>query len=72
MATRLTMSFKNATDKVSSFTVDEPRINVTDVEIQAVMDDMIAKSVFNTTGGDLISVVSAKVITTTVNELIAV
>lgn len=72
MATKLTMSFKNAADNVSSYTVDEPRVDVTDVEIQAVMDDMIAKSVFNTTGGDLISVVSAKVITTTVNEIITV
>ncbi len=70
MATKLTMSFKNAADNTTSYSVDDPRADVTDVEVQAVMDDMLAKNIFNTSGGDLVSVSGAKVTTTTVNELI--
>ncbi len=70
MATKLTMSFKNAADNSASYSIDDPRPDVTDVEVQAVMDDMLAKNIFNTSGGDLVSVAGAKVTTTTINELI--
>lgn len=70
MATKLTMSFKNAADRTASYSLDDPRPDVTDVEVQAVMDDMLAKNIFNTSGGDLVSVSGAKITTTTINELI--
>lgn len=70
MATKLTMSFKNTADNTASYSIDDPRPDVTDVEVQAVMDDMLAKNIFNTSGGDLVSVAGAKVTTTTINELI--
>jgi len=50
--------------------VDDPREDLTPAEVQAVMDDVIAKNIFNSSGGDLVSVKSAEVITTNVNELI--
>jgi hypothetical protein len=64
------MSFKNTADNTASYSIDDPIPDVTDVEVQAVMDDMIAKNIFNTSGGDLVSVAGAKVTTTTINELI--
>jgi hypothetical protein len=64
------MSFKNTADNTASYSIDDPRPDVTDVEVQAVMDDMLAKNIFNTSGGDLVSVAGAKVTTTTINELI--
>jgi hypothetical protein len=64
------MRFKNAADNTASYSIDDPRPDVTDVEVQAVMDDMLAKNIFNTSGGDLVSVAGAKVTTTTINELI--
>ncbi|MBN2287032.1 MAG: DUF2922 domain-containing protein [Tissierellales bacterium] len=70
MATRLTMSFKNSSDRMSSYTLDDPRADLTDAEVEAIMLDMIAKNVFNTTGGDLVSISSAKVTTTSISELI--
>jgi hypothetical protein len=70
LATRLTMSFKNSSDRMSSYTLDDPRADLTDAEVEAIMLDMIAKNVFNTTGGDLVSISSAKVTTTSISELI--
>jgi hypothetical protein len=70
LATRLTMSFKNSSDRMSSYTLDDPRADLTDSEVEAIMLDMIAKNVFNTTGGDLVSISSAKVTTTSISELI--
>ncbi len=70
MATKLRMSFKNALDNTSSISLDDPKADITAVEVQTVMDDIIAKNIFNTSGGDLVAVKGAEVVTTTVNELI--
>jgi len=64
------MSFLNALNRTTSMSVDDPREDLTPAEVQAVMDDVIAKNIFNSSGGDLVSVKSAEVVTTTVNELI--
>jgi len=70
MATKLRMSFKNALDNTSSISLDDPKADITAIEVQTVMDDIIAKNIFNTSGGDLVAVKGAEVVTTTVNELI--
>jgi hypothetical protein len=70
MATVLTMSFKNAADRTSSYSIEDPRADITEAEVESVMQDIITRNVFNTSGGDLISVAAAKITTTTVTELI--
>mgnify|MGYP002622927678 FL=1 len=70
MTTRLTMSFKNEADRTSSYTIDDPKADITEAEVQAVMEDMISRNIFNTTGGDLKSIAAARVTTTSVNQLI--
>ena len=70
MATRLRMSFLNALNNTTSMSLDDPRTDLTPAEVQMVMDDIIAKNIFNSSGGDLVAVKSAEIVTTTVNELI--
>ena len=70
MTIRLSMSFKNAADRTSSYTIDDPRADISEAEVQAVMEDMISRNIFNTSGGDLKSIASAKVTTTDVTQLI--
>jgi len=70
MTIRLTMSFKNEADRTSSYTIDDPKEEITEAEVQAVMEDMISRNIFNTPGGDLKSIASARVTTTSVNQLI--
>ncbi len=70
MATRLRMSFLNALNNTTSMSLDDPKADLTPAEVQTVMDDIIVKNIFNSSGGDLVAVKSAEVVTTTVNELI--
>jgi hypothetical protein len=70
MATRLRMSFLNSLNRTTSMSLDDPKADLTPIQVQAVMDDIIAKNIFNSSGGDLVSVKGAEVVTTTVNELI--
>lgn len=70
MTIRLSMSFKNAADRTSSYTIDDPREDISEAEVQAVMGDMISRNIFNTSGGDLKSIAAAKVTTTEVTQLI--
>lgn len=70
MTTRLTMSFRNEADRTSSYTIEDPKEGISEAEVQAVMEDMIARNIFNTPGGDLKSIASARVTTTSVNQLI--
>jgi hypothetical protein len=70
MATKLRMSFLNSLNRTTSMSLDDPRADLTPAEVQTVMDDIIAKNIFDSSGGDLVSVKSAEVVSTTVNELI--
>ncbi len=70
MAKRLVMSFKTAEGSTTSLTVDQPKDTVTDVEVRAVMENIITKNIFNTNSGDLTEVKSAQIITTTEQVLI--
>ncbi len=70
MATRLRMSFLNALNNTTSMSLDDPKADLTPAEVQTVMDDIILKNIFNSSGGDLVAVKSAEIVTTTVNELI--
>lgn len=70
MAKRLVMSFKTAEGSTTSLTVDQPKDTVTDVQVRAVMENIITKNIFNTNAGDLTEVKSAQIITTTEQVLI--
>lgn len=65
----LEMTFKNAADSKVNISVDNPREDLTEAEIKATMDLIVAKNLFNTTGGDIVQVVGARRVTTTVQEL---
>ncbi|TGE31359.1 DUF2922 domain-containing protein [Desulfosporosinus sp. Sb-LF] len=51
----LRMTFNNALGNAVSFTLPEPKVDLTTVQIEAVMDQMIAKNIFLTSGGALIA-----------------
>ena len=42
---------------------------MTDLEVKAVMDDIIAKNIFETAAGDIVTAVAARIITTTVEDI---
>ena len=65
---RLVMSFKNELDRVVSISFDDPREDITEVEIKNFMDMVVEKKIFNPNGADIVAVVEAKVVVTDTTE----
>lgn len=61
---RLVLSFKLSTDKTVSLSVDDPRVDLTELEIKSVMDSIITNAIFEIEGADMVSKVSAKIVST--------
>lgn len=61
----LKMSFLNEGGGTLTLTVRNPKDNITETEVQTVMDNIIDKNVFATTDGDLVAKKWAKVVDTT-------
>jgi len=61
---RLIMTFKTDSDKKVSLVVDDPREDISESEIKAAMDLVIAKNIFAPNGDDIVQAVDAKVVVT--------
>ena len=59
---RLVMTFKTDGDKKVSLVVDDPRDDISESEIKAAMDLVIAKNIFAPNGDDIVQAVDAKVV----------
>ncbi len=66
--TKLIMNFKTELDKKVSITVDSPRTDLTEEEINDAMLLILSKDIFNINGASLVSLVDAKVVTTDTTE----
>ncbi len=69
MQQTLRMVFRNAEDRIVSVNVADPDPEITEMAVDAVMDSILTKNVFMTTGGDLVSKVRAEIISREVNVL---
>ena len=65
----LRMTFNSTLGSAVSITLPEPKADLTGVQIEAVMDQIIAKNIFLTTGGALVSKRDIKIIDTTTDDL---
>jgi hypothetical protein len=65
----LRMVFLNAAERLTTISVIDPAPDLTSLEIEAVMDSIIAKNVFVTSGGDLVSKVRAEIVSRSVEIL---
>lgn len=46
----------------ATISLDNPKNTLTEAEVTAAMDQIIAKNIFNTTGGDLVAKDSAQIV----------
>lgn len=70
MATkRLEMVFKNQKDKTTRMSLDNPREDITDAEIKSAMENVVAANIFETADGDIVSIASARIVSTDVQEI---
>ncbi|MEG0577749.1 MAG: DUF2922 domain-containing protein [Bacilli bacterium] len=65
---KLVMTFKNSLGRVVSISVDDPRENVTETEIKAVMDMIVEKNIFAPNDADIVEAVDAKIVVTDTTE----
>ncbi|HPU35882.1 MAG TPA: DUF2922 domain-containing protein [Bacillota bacterium] len=65
----LRLVFKNQAGKNVTFSLDNPRDDVTATEIEAAMDLVIARNIFTSAGGDLVSKQDIRIIDSTTNDL---
>ncbi len=65
----LELFFENMEGKTVKYTLEKP-VEPTDVEaIEAAMDEVIAQNAFTSSGGDLISKKSARVVETSIDDI---
>ena len=64
------LPFTNAAKATSTFSLVDPKVGLTLAECAATQALMIATNVFSTTGGDLITALPPKIITTNTVELV--
>ncbi|WP_027365057.1 DUF2922 domain-containing protein [Desulfotruncus alcoholivorax] len=69
MATTQTLQMRFVTQAGNRVTIslDNPKDTLTEAEVTAAMDQIIAKNIFVTSGGDLVSKDSAQIVDRTVN-----
>lgn len=66
---RLEMIFRNEEGNRVTISVQEPKMDLTPQEVQAAMELIVSGNVFTSSGGDLASIVGARVVTRGVEEL---
>jgi len=66
----LQMIFRNFEGRTSTISVRDPLPGLTGPSVDAVMDLIISKNIFDTSGGALTAKVGARIVSTTTTELL--
>lgn len=67
--TKLEMDFLNEGNKIIRFAVDEPNGDLSKIEIEDAMNNIISLNIFDTKEGDLVGISAARIITTNVSDI---
>lgn len=70
MDKNLELIFKNVAGKNARLSIQNPKEDLTTQEVEALMNDIIDKNVFETSGGDLVEIVGARIVQREVIDLI--
>ena len=69
MARVLEMTFNTELGNSKTMRVIDAKDPLSNAEVTAVMDAIIAKNIFSSTGGDLTGKIKAQIVTTTASEV---
>jgi len=69
MARVLELRFNNAAGRLVTIKVPDVKESYTEAEASLLMDNILARNIFTSTGGDLIDKESARIVVTDVTEL---
>ncbi|NLZ93893.1 MAG: DUF2922 domain-containing protein [Firmicutes bacterium] len=62
MESTLQLVFRNEDGRLFTLSVPEPKEDLTEADVTGVMDLILAKNIFQTTGGALVSKVRARIV----------
>ncbi|SNX53544.1 DUF2922 domain-containing protein [Thermoanaerobacterium sp. RBIITD] len=68
MAVQLQMNFKNKIGKNFRINVDNALDTLTDDQVKSAMQSILTKNIFDTSGGELVEIVGANLVSTTEKE----
>jgi hypothetical protein len=68
---RLELIFQNVAGPRSTLTVPDPREDLSSEDVLSAMELIISRNIFTSPGGDLTAIISARIITREVEDLIA-
>ena len=66
---KLEMYFLDNINKNHRISLNDPKADLTDIEVFAVMDVILGANVFQSRNGDLVDKVGARIVTTSVDEM---
>lgn len=69
MTKTLELIFVNAAGSKVTLRVADPKDNLLESEVRGVMDTIVAKDIFTSTGGSLVGVAGARIVTRDVTEM---
>lgn len=70
MAQTLELSFQNEAGRTARILIADPKENLTPAEVQPVMDLVVSKNIFSTSGGDIVKALGARIIIRDAVEII--
>ncbi|MCG0277658.1 MAG: DUF2922 domain-containing protein [Thermanaeromonas sp.] len=67
---RLELIFQNASGRRFTLVLQDPRTDLTSGEVQAVMELILGRNIFTSSGGDLVGIAGARLVSQEVKEFI--
>ncbi len=68
MSVNLQLIFRTAGGSRKTISVEDPKGDLSDAQVQAAMDTILAKNIFQTAGGDLVAAIDARKVTTQIDD----
>lgn len=68
---RLELQFNNLAGKRITLSVLDPKDNLLADDVETVMNQLIISNIFDSVGGDLVSIAGARIVTRDVTDLVA-
>ncbi|GAK13407.1 DUF2922 domain-containing protein [Geomicrobium sp. JCM 19039] len=69
MTENLELRFRNSENRMSTLSIPEPAHTLTAEQLEMTMNTIIEENVFTSSGGDLTTIVDARIVTRTVEPL---
>jgi hypothetical protein len=66
---RLELIFRTDVDKKAKISIDNPKEDLTEVEIRSCMENIISKNIFKPKSGSFVEIEGARIVTTGVEEI---